>query len=247
MYAALGEVLGSHRSSRRCPRCSRAGARVLRAEGQRRVGRALARGARRAPARTSLVDSAGARLSELRSREPRRLALLRRVRNRARHRRAGARAAQGRHGSLLRPRRLDSARRVDGSRSVARAHAAVLRGSSRRSSSGTAGRSRSSSATRSWRCSASRSRTRTTRCERFGRPRRCGPRSSEHGLEARIGINTGEVVVGGEWETLVTGDAVNVAARLEQSAVAAARRSSAPRRELSFATPFGSSPSSHSR
>src|SRR6187402_3215381 len=39
-----------------------------------------------------------------------------------------------------------------------------------------------------------------------------------HGLAARIGINTGEVVVGGEGETLVTGDAVNVAARLEQSA-----------------------------
>jgi class 3 adenylate cyclase len=41
---------------------------------------------------------------------------------------------------------------------------------------------------------------------------------SEHGLEARIGINTGGVVVGGEGETLVTGDAVNVAARLEQAA-----------------------------
>ncbi len=41
-----------------------------------------------------------------------------------------------------------------------------------------------------------------------------------HGLEARIGINTGEVVVGGEGETLVTGDAVNVAARLEQAAAA---------------------------
>ncbi len=41
---------------------------------------------------------------------------------------------------------------------------------------------------------------------------------AEHELEARIGINTGEVVVGGEGETLVTGDAVNVAARLEQSA-----------------------------
>ncbi|MGH3126827.1 MAG: adenylate/guanylate cyclase domain-containing protein, partial [Gaiellaceae bacterium] len=39
-----------------------------------------------------------------------------------------------------------------------------------------------------------------------------------HGLEARIGINTGEVVVGGEGETLVTGDVVNVAARLEQAA-----------------------------
>lgn len=41
---------------------------------------------------------------------------------------------------------------------------------------------------------------------------------SVHGLEARIGVNSGEVVVGGESETLVTGDAVNVAARLEQSA-----------------------------
>jgi class 3 adenylate cyclase/tetratricopeptide (TPR) repeat protein len=41
---------------------------------------------------------------------------------------------------------------------------------------------------------------------------------SRHGLEARIGVNTGEVVVGGEGETLITGDAVNVAARLEQAA-----------------------------
>ena len=45
---------------------------------------------------------------------------------------------------------------------------------------------------------------------------------SKHGLEARIGVNTGEVVVGGEGETLVTGDAVNVAARLEQAASAGA-------------------------
>jgi tetratricopeptide (TPR) repeat protein len=37
------------------------------------------------------------------------------------------------------------------------------------------------------------------------------------GLEVRIGVNTGEVVVG-SGETLVTGDAVNVAARLEESA-----------------------------
>src|SRR6476620_12671746 len=43
---------------------------------------------------------------------------------------------------------------------------------------------------------------------------------SAHGLAARIGVNTSEVVVGGEGETLVTGDAVNVAARLEQSAPA---------------------------
>jgi class 3 adenylate cyclase len=37
------------------------------------------------------------------------------------------------------------------------------------------------------------------------------------GLQARIGVNTGEVVAG-EGDTLVTGDAVNVAARLEQLA-----------------------------
>ena len=41
---------------------------------------------------------------------------------------------------------------------------------------------------------------------------------AEHGLEARVGVDTGEVVVGGESQTLVTGDAVNVAARLEQAA-----------------------------
>ena len=37
------------------------------------------------------------------------------------------------------------------------------------------------------------------------------------GLRARIGVNTGEVVAG-EGDALVTGDAVNVAARLEQNA-----------------------------
>jgi class 3 adenylate cyclase/tetratricopeptide (TPR) repeat protein len=41
----------------------------------------------------------------------------------------------------------------------------------------------------------------------------------EVGVRARIGINTGEVVTGTE-ERLVTGDAVNVAARLEQAAPA---------------------------
>src|ERR671938_230593 len=37
------------------------------------------------------------------------------------------------------------------------------------------------------------------------------------GVEARLGISTGEVVTGTE-ERLATGDAVNVAARLEQAA-----------------------------
>src|SRR5581483_9753728 len=35
------------------------------------------------------------------------------------------------------------------------------------------------------------------------------------GIEARIGVNTGEVIAAGG-ETLVTGDAINVGARLEQ-------------------------------
>ncbi len=42
----------------------------------------------------------------------------------------------------------------------------------------------------------------------------------DHGvsLAARIGVNTGQVVAGDQGDTLVTGDAVNVAARLEQAA-----------------------------
>src|SRR5689334_15301440 len=39
----------------------------------------------------------------------------------------------------------------------------------------------------------------------------------ELGIAGRIGVNTGEVLAGTE-ERLVTGDAVNVAARLEQAA-----------------------------
>ena len=55
---------------------------------------------------------------------------------------------------------------------------------------------------------------------------------AEHGLEARIGVNTGEVVVGGEGETLVTGDAVNVAARLEQAAASGKALIGAETRQL---------------
>ena len=50
-----------------------------------------------------------------------------------------------------------------------------------------------------------------------GRRSRCATRCPELGLEGRIGVKTGEVVTGTE-ERLATGDAVNVAARLEQAA-----------------------------
>ncbi len=70
---------------------------------------------------------------------------------------------------------------------------------------------------------------------------------AEHGLEARIGVNTGEVVVGGEGETLVTGDAVNVAARLEQAAPNGEILIGARDAARSSATRFASSPSSRSR
>ncbi len=42
-------------------------------------------------------------------------------------------------------------------------------------------------------------------------------RCRRSGIEGRIGVNTGEVVTGTA-ERLVTGDAVNVAARFEQAA-----------------------------
>ena len=59
--------------------------------------------------------------------------------------------------------------------------------------------------------------TRTTRCARSAPRSSCATRSTALGFEARIGVNTGEVVAGAG-DALVTGDAVNVAARLEQAA-----------------------------
>ena len=58
--------------------------------------------------------------------------------------------------------------------------------------------------------------------------------STALGFEPRIGVNTGEVVAGAG-DALVTGDAVNVAARLEQAAdparsCSATRRSPGARR-----------------
>ena len=70
---------------------------------------------------------------------------------------------------------------------------------------------------RSWPSSASPRCTRTTRCAPAARRWRCATRCPSSGVQARIGVNTGEVVTGTE-ERLATGDAVNVAARLEQAA-----------------------------
>ncbi len=64
-------------------------------------------------------------------------------------------------------------------------------------------------------------------------------------LACRIGVNTGEVVAG-SGEAIVDGDAVNVAARLEQAA-RPARSCSAPRRSHSCAMRSSSSRSSAGR
>ena len=93
----------------------------------------------------------------------------------------------------------------------------------------TAAPSRSSSATRSWRCSESRPSTRTTPSGGAGGVRDAGALdrvndelAREYGvrLATRTGVNTGEVIVGDATadQKLATGDAVNVAARLEQAA-----------------------------
>ena len=82
----------------------------------------------------------------------------------------------------------------------------------------TAASSRSSPATPSWPRSASRRRTRTTPSAPCGRPPRSWSPCTTSALEARIGIESGEVVVDDSDSTFATGEAVNVAARLQQAA-----------------------------
>jgi hypothetical protein len=67
-----------------------------------------------------------------------------------------------------------------------------------------------------------------------------------HGLEARIGINTGEVVVGGDGETLVTGTP-STSPPASSRQPRRGRSSSAPRRALWCVTPCRWSLSSRSR
>jgi len=89
-----------------------------------------------------------------------------------------------------------------------------------------AARSRSSSATRSWPCSACRPRTgddavrAIAAAEQLRDRVRAEPKLGEH-LPIRIGLNTGEVVAtrdASSGDFLITGDAVNTAARLQQLA-----------------------------
>ena len=158
-------------------------------------------------------------MPELRPGQPRRRALLQRLRCGARESPSAERESRARSSRCSSA--TSSARRRSASPPTPRRSARGCAATSRicaRSSSGTAARWRSSSAMRSWPSSASPSRTRTTLSAPCARRRRCSDAVAAHGLEARIGVNTGEVVVGGQGETLVTGDAVNVAARLEQAA-----------------------------
>ena len=93
----------------------------------------------------------------------------------------------------------------------------LLRADERRSSSRTAGRWRSSSAMRSWPSSAFPQVHEDDALRAVRAAVEMRDALPELGLQARIGVNTGEVVTGTE-ERLATGDAVNVAARLEQAA-----------------------------
>ena len=72
------------------------------------------------------------------------------------------------------------------------------------------------------------------------------PGRRPHDLQIRIGINTGEIVTGDGTATLVTGDAVNTAKRLEEAAGAdeiligdATRRLVANATELEPVAPIG--------
>ena len=143
---------------------------------------------------------------------------------------AGAGAAEARDARLLRPVGLDRHGRARRCRGGSRPDAGVLRRDARRRSSGTAAPSRSSSATPCSQCSACRRRTRTTRCAPAGRRSRCRRGSSRSTpssrvASARVSRSGSGSTPARSWrathragETFVTGDAVNVAARLEQAA-----------------------------
>ena len=128
-----------------------------------------------------------------------------------------ARAAKDSDRAVLRSDRLDRARRVDRSGGSAGAAGPVLRADegdrrvARRQRGEVHRRRRDGRVRRAGAC------TRTTRCARVRAAVEMRDALPELGVQGRIGVNTGEVVTGTE-ERLATGDAVNVAARLEQAA-----------------------------
>ena len=173
----------------------------------------------RAPAGGDAVHSTGDHLHTVRPREPGRSALLQLVR-RAPGRRAGAGGAKDGHGALLRRGRVDRARRAARPRGDARADGPLLR---RRPGAGRAARRHRREGDR-------RRAGGGVRDPGGARGRRAaggagGARDARRGagvgeVQARIGVNTGDVLARDPTagESLVVGDAVNVAARLEQAA-----------------------------
>ena len=144
--------------------------------------------------------------------------------------RPAGRGAQGRHRPLHRRRRVDGARRA--ARPRARC-AASCGGTSRRCRAslerhgGTVEKFIGDAVMAVFGVPAVREDDRAPRRSRGGRDRRRArglndELAREHGVEivTRTGVNTGEVIVGGGApdQKLATGDAVNVAARLEQAA-----------------------------
>ena len=119
---------------------------------------------------------------------------------------------------LRRSRGLDGPRRRHRSRGRPPARQPLLRRTSRAASWRTAAPSRSSPATPSWPRSACRSRTRTTPSAPSAPRCRIVPAVEELGLSVRIGVESGEVVVEDAESTFATGEAVNLAARLQQAA-----------------------------
>ena len=163
-------------------------------------------------------------LLRLRAGEPGRRAVLPRLRRAARHRRAAARGAEGRHRALRRPRRLHVARgaarpggRPRGARAVL--GAAAQRARALRRHGREVHRRRGDGALR-----RARSRTRTTRSAPSARRSRSATgRAKRTDLQVRIAVTTGEALVllgarPGEGEGMAAGDVVNTAARLQSAA-----------------------------
>ena len=138
------------------------------------------------------------------------------------------RGAARRHRAVRRSGRLHQPGRADGPRAGQVTGRRAASSGSWRTSRASAGGSTRSSVTPSWPCSALRWPTRTTPSGRCGRRCGCSVRSSRRSrptwtcrIRMRIGVNTGEVLVGalragGDYTAM--GDVVNTASRLQTAA-----------------------------